>query len=153
MIKNLYNYGKEIMDHFDNPRNVGTLDDSKPTVGKGMVGSPKCGDVFCMYIDVDTDTKVISDVKFKSYGCASAIASASFMTEKVKGKTIEEALKVTNMDIACELKLPKIKIHCSCLAANAFKEAVKDWRRKNEELDDKGQSKDGQKSVDFQSST
>jgi len=128
----IYNYSEKIIDHFENPRNVGTLDDKKQTVGKGMVGSPRCGDVFVMYINVDQKTKIINDVKFKTYGCGSAISSASLMTEKIKGKTVDEALKITNTDIAKELELPKIKIHCSCLATDAFKAAVEDWKKKNE---------------------
>ncbi len=122
-------YGKKVMDHYENPKNVGKLNKDDKTVGTGMVGAPACGDVMRLQINVD-DNGVINEAKFKTYGCGSAIASSSLLTEWVKGKTIEEALKISNQEIADELELPPVKIHCSVLAEDAVKAAVKDYKSK-----------------------
>ena len=118
------------MDHYQNPRNVGSLDSVSDTVGTGMVGAPACGDVMRLQISVDEDG-IIQDAKFKTYGCGSAIASSSLLTEWVKGKKLEEARQITNTDIANELALPPVKIHCSVLAEDAIKAAIEDYRYKN----------------------
>lgn len=122
-------YSKKVIDHYENPRNVGTMNTEERSVGTGMVGAPACGDVMRLQIEVD-GTGVIQDAKFKTYGCGSAIASSSLLTEWVKGKTIEEALKITNKDIAEELELPPVKIHCSVLAEDAVKAAIEDYQTK-----------------------
>lgn len=122
-------YGKKVLDHYENPRNVGSLDKSDLQVGTGMVGAPACGDVMKLQIKVN-DKGVIEDAKFKTYGCGSAIASSSLLTEKVIGKTIEEAQKIKNTEIVEELSLPPVKIHCSVLAEDAIKAALKDYRSK-----------------------
>jgi nitrogen fixation NifU-like protein len=124
-------YSDKVIDHYENPRNVGALDKSDPTVGTGMVGAPACGDVMKLQIKVDDDTGVITDARFKTYGCGSAIASSSLVTEWVKGKTLDEAAGIKNSDIAEELALPPVKIHCSILAEDAIKAAVEDYRQKH----------------------
>lgn len=123
-------YHAKVLDHYSNPRNVGSLDKNDTDVGTGLVGAPACGDVMRLQIKVDEDTGVISDVKFKTFGCGSAIASSSYVTELVKGKTLEEALEVKNTAIAKELSLPPVKLHCSMLAEDAIKSAVKDYKSK-----------------------
>jgi nitrogen fixation NifU-like protein len=122
-------YSEKLIDHYENPRNVGTLDQSDESVGTGMVGAPACGDVMRLQIKVNKEG-VIEDAKFKTYGCGSAIASSSLVTEWVKGKTVEDAAKITNAEIAEELALPPVKIHCSILAEDAVKAAIDDYRAK-----------------------
>ena len=124
-------YSSKVIDHYENPRNVGKfeIDD---TVGTGMVGAPACGDVMKLQIKVDNDTGIITDAKFKTYGCGSAIASSSLVTEWVKGKTLDEAGSIKNSQIAEELALPPVKIHCSILAEDAIKAAVEDYRKKHD---------------------
>jgi nitrogen fixation NifU-like protein len=124
-------YSDKVIDHYENPRNVGKLDDSSKNVGTGMVGAPACGDVMRLQIQVN-DKGVIEDAKFKTYGCGSAIASSSLLTEWVKGKNIDEAEQIKNTEIAEELALPPVKIHCSVLAEDAIKAAVRDVREKQE---------------------
>jgi len=126
-------YGEKVIDHYENPRNVGTLDTSATNVGTGMVGAPACGDVMRLQIKVN-DNGVIEDAKFKTYGCGSAIASSSLLTEWVKGKTLEQASEIRNVQIAEELALPPVKIHCSVLAEDAIKAAIADLRKKRGEL-------------------
>ncbi len=125
-------YSEKLLDHFKNPKNVGTLDKSKKTVGTGLVGAPECGDVMRLQIEVDESTNMIKDAKFKTFGCGSAIASSSLATEWLKGKSIDDALKIDNMAIVEELALPPVKIHCSVLAEDAIKSAIKDYKDKNE---------------------
>ena len=125
-------YSEKVLDHYENPRNVGKLDDSDDKVGTGMVGAPACGDVMRLQIRVN-DEGVIEDAKFKTYGCGSAIASSSLLTEWVKGKKLDEAEQIKNTQIAEELALPPVKIHCSVLAEDAIKAAVKDLRDKQEQ--------------------
>lgn len=125
-------YGEKVIDHYENPRNVGTLDTSAVNVGTGMVGAPACGDVMRLQIQVN-DQGVIEDAKFKTYGCGSAIASSSLLTEWVKGKTLDEAALIKNVAIAEELALPPVKIHCSVLAEDAIKAAINDLRKKRGE--------------------
>ena len=122
-------YGKKVLDHYENPRNVGSMDKDDPQVGTGMVGAPACGDVMKLQIKVNDDG-VIEDAKFKTYGCGSAIASSSLLTEWVRGKTIEQAGEIKNTAIVEELSLPPVKIHCSVLAEDAIKAAVTDYRSK-----------------------
>lgn len=122
-------YSQKLMDHYEHPRNVGTLDKNADNVGTGMVGAPACGDVMRLQIQVN-DQGVIEDAKFKTYGCGSAIASSSLVTEWVKGKTLDEAGQLTNSQIAEELALPPVKIHCSILAEDAIKAAIEDYRSK-----------------------
>lgn len=124
-------YSDKVIDHFHNPRNVGTLDKESKTVGTGLVGAPECGDVMRLQIEVDEATGVIKDAKFKTFGCGSAIASSSLATEWLKGKTLDEATRIDNMDIVEELALPPVKIHCSVLAEDAIKAAIKDYQTKN----------------------
>ena len=124
-------YSEKVLDHFTNPRNVGVLDKSKKNVGTGLVGAPECGDVMRLQIEVDEETGTIRDAKFKTFGCGSAIASSSLATEWLKGKSMEEAMKIDNMDIVEELALPPVKIHCSVLAEDAIKAAIKDYQSKN----------------------
>ena len=124
-------YSDKVIDHYSNPRNVGTLDKDKNTVGTGLVGAPECGDVMRLQIEVDEETKTIKDAKFKTFGCGSAIASSSLATEWLKGKSVEDALKIDNMEIVEELALPPVKIHCSVLAEDAIKSAINDYRTKN----------------------
>ena len=123
-------YSDKVIDHYTNPRNVGTLDKSQNSVGTGLVGAPECGDVMRLQIQVDTNN-VITDAKFKTFGCGSAIASSSLATEWLKGKSIDDALTIDNMDIVEELALPPVKIHCSVLAEDAIKSAINDFRVKN----------------------
>jgi nitrogen fixation NifU-like protein len=124
-------YSDKVVDHYENPRNVGTLDKSSAEVGTGLVGAPECGDVMRLQIKVNPETQVIEDAKFKTFGCGSAIASSSLATEWVKGKTVAEALTITNTDIVKELALPPVKIHCSVLAEDAIRAAIGDWKKKN----------------------
>ena len=124
-------YSDKVIDHYSNPRNVGTLDKSKKNVGTGLVGAPECGDVMRLQIEVDEATNTITDAKFKTFGCGSAIASSSLATEWLKGKSIDEALAIDNMEIVEELALPPVKIHCSVLAEDAIKSAISDYRVKN----------------------
>lgn len=123
-------YSDKVIDHYTNPRNIGTLDKAKNSVGTGLVGAPECGDVMRLQIDVD-DNGVITDAKFKTFGCGSAIASSSLATEWLKGKTVDDAVKIDNMEIVEELALPPVKIHCSVLAEDAIKAAINDYRSKN----------------------
>ena len=123
-------YSEKVLDHYENPRNVGKMDITDPTVGTGMVGAPACGDVMKLQIKVEDD--VITDAKFKTYGCGSAIASSSLLTEWVKGKTLGQAKDIKNTDIVEELNLPPVKIHCSVLAESAIKSAIKDYMDKKE---------------------
>ncbi len=124
-------YSEKVMEHFHNPRNVGTLDKSNKNVGTGLVGAPECGDVMRLQIEVDEESGVIKDAKFKTFGCGSAIASSSLATEWLKGKSLDEAMKIDNIDIVEELALPPVKIHCSVLAEDAIKAAIKDYQQKN----------------------
>ena len=124
-------YSDKVIDHYSNPKNVGTLDKSKKNVGTGLVGAPECGDVMRLQIEVDGETGMISDAKFKTFGCGSAIASSSLATEWLKGKSVDEALTIDNMTIVEELNLPPVKIHCSVLAEDAIKAAINDYRQKN----------------------
>jgi len=123
-------YSDLVLDHYTNPRNVGTLDKSKPNVGTGLVGAPECGDVMRLQIEVDDATGIIKDAKFKTFGCGSAIASSSVATEWLKGKSVNEAITIDNMQIVEELNLPPVKIHCSVLAEDAIKAAINDYRQK-----------------------
>jgi len=125
-------YSDKVLDHYENPRNVGTMDNADKDVGTGMVGAPACGDVMRLQIKV-SDEGVIEDAKFKTYGCGSAIASSSLLTEWVKGKTLEEAQQIKNSEIAEELALPPVKVHCSVLAEDAIKAAVNDYAQKQDE--------------------
>ncbi|MAU42648.1 MAG: Fe-S cluster assembly scaffold IscU [Proteobacteria bacterium] len=124
-------YSEKVIDHYENPRNVGSLDKEDPNVGTGMVGAPACGDVMKLQIKVD-QKGIIKEAKFKTYGCGSAIASSSLITEWVKGKSVEEAAKIRNTEIASELSLPPVKIHCSILAEDAIKAAVEDYKKKSD---------------------
>ncbi|NQW78475.1 MAG: Fe-S cluster assembly scaffold IscU [Chitinophagaceae bacterium] len=124
-------YSNKVIDHYSNPKNVGTLDKASKSVGTGLVGAPECGDVMRLQIEVDEATGLITDAKFKTFGCGSAIASSSLATEWLKGKTIDEAVKIDNMDLVEELSLPPVKIHCSVLAEDAIKAAINDFRVKN----------------------
>lgn len=122
-------YSDKVLDHYENPRNVGRMDSEVSNVGTGMVGAPACGDVMRLQIKVEND--IITDAKFKTYGCGSAIASSSLLTEWVKGKSLDQAMKITNTDIAEELSLPPVKIHCSVLAEDAIKAAINDYKEKS----------------------
>ena len=124
-------YSEKVVDHYEHPRNVGTLDKTSDAVGTGLVGAPECGDVMRLQIRVNPETQVIEDAKFKTFGCGSAIASSSLATEWVKGKTVAEALAISNTDIVKELALPPVKIHCSVLAEDAIRAAIGDWKKKN----------------------
>src|SRR3954467_10259035 len=124
-------YSEKVIDHYQNPKNVGTLDKSSKNVGTGLVGAPECGDVMRLQIEVDDATGVITDAKFKTFGCGSAIASSSLATEWLKGKTVDQAVQIDNMDLVEELNLPPVKIHCSVLAEDAIKAAINDYRVKN----------------------
>ena len=124
-------YSDKVVDHYENPRNVGAMDKSSSEVGTGLVGAPECGDVMRLQIKVNPETHVIEDAKFKTFGCGSAIASSSLATEWVKGKTVAEALSIKNTDIVKELALPPVKIHCSVLAEDAIHAAISDWKKKN----------------------
>ena len=121
-------YSESVIEHYERPKNVGTLDKSKPNVGTGLVGAPECGDV--MRLQIEVEDGVIKDAKFKTFGCGSAIASSSLATEWLKGKSLDEAVKIDNMDIVEELSLPPVKIHCSVLAEDAIKAAINDYRKK-----------------------
>lgn len=124
-------YSDKVIDHYSNPRNIGTLDKGSKSVGTGLVGAPECGDVMRLQIEVDDETGMIRDAKFKTFGCGSAIASSSLATEWLKGKSLDDAMKIDNMDIVEELALPPVKIHCSVLAEDAIKAAINDYRVKN----------------------
>ncbi len=126
-------YSDKVLDHYKNPRNVGSLAKDDPNVGTGLVGAPECGDVMKLQMQINPETAVIEDAKFKTFGCGSAIASSSLATEWVKGKTVDEALKIKNTQIVKELNLPPVKIHCSVLAEDAIKAAIGDWKRKHGE--------------------
>jgi len=123
-------YSKKVIDHYENPRNVGTLDKSNENVGTGLVGAPACGDVMRLQVLVDAEG-LIKDAKFKTYGCGSAIASSSLVTERIKGRTIDEALEIKNTEIVEHLSLPPVKIHCSVLAEDAIRAAIEDYKKKN----------------------
>ena len=124
-------YSEKVLDHYSNPKNVGTLDKSKPNVGTGLVGAPECGDV--MRLQIQVEDGIITDAKFKTFGCGSAIAASSLATEWLKGKSLDEAVTIDNMDLVEELNLPPVKIHCSVLAEDAIKAAINDYRVKNGE--------------------
>jgi nitrogen fixation NifU-like protein len=124
-------YSDKVIDHYNNPRNVGQLDKSSTEVGTGLVGAPECGDVMRLQIRVNPETQVIEEAKFKTFGCGSAIASSSLATEWIKGRTVEDALAIKNTDIVKELSLPPVKIHCSVLAEDAIRAAIGDWKKKN----------------------
>jgi nitrogen fixation NifU-like protein len=124
-------YSDKVVDHYNNPRNVGTLDKGAQEVGTGLVGAPECGDVMRLQIKVNPDTQVIEEAKFKTFGCGSAIASSSLATEWIKGRTVDDALAIKNTDIVKELSLPPVKIHCSVLAEDAIRAAIGDWKKKN----------------------
>ena len=123
-------YSDKVIDHYNNPRNVGSMDKNSDDVGTGLVGAPECGDVMKLQIKVNRETNVIEEAKFKTFGCGSAIASSSLATEWVKGKTVDQALSIKNMDIVKELSLPPVKIHCSVLAEDAIRAAIGDWKKK-----------------------
>ena len=123
-------YSDKVLDHYNHPRNVGSLDKSSSNVGTGMVGAPECGDVMKLQVKVNPETGVIEDAKFKTFGCGSAIASSSLATEWLKGKTVDQALEIKNTDIVNELALPPVKIHCSVLAEDAIKAAISDYKSK-----------------------
>jgi nitrogen fixation NifU-like protein len=125
-------YSDKVLDHYSNPRNVGTLDKSDPNVGTGVVGAPECGDVMKLQLKI-SDAGVVEDAKFKTFGCGSAIASSSYVTELVKGKTVDEVLEIRNTHIVEELSLPPVKIHCSVLAEDGIKAAIADWKKKRHE--------------------
>src|SRR6266849_94575 len=125
-------YSEKVLDHYNNPRNVGSLDKQDPNVGTGMVGAPECGDVMKLQLRVNESTGLIEDAKFKTFGCGSAIASSSLATEWVKGKTVDEALAIKNTEIVKELALPPVKIHCSVLAEDAIRAAIGDWKKKQD---------------------
>ena len=131
-------YSDKVIDHYNNPRNVGSMDKSSTDVGTGLVGAPECGDVMKLQIKVNRETNVIEDAKFKTFGCGSAISSSSLATEWVKGKTVDEALSIKNMDIVKELSLPPVKIHCSVLAEDAIRAAIGDWKKKNNVTEEAG---------------
>jgi nitrogen fixation NifU-like protein len=123
-------YSDKVIDHYNHPRNVGSLSKEDPSVGTGLVGAPECGDVMKLQMKINPQTQVIEEAKFKTFGCGSAIASSSLATEWVKGKTVDEALSIKNTDIVRELSLPPVKIHCSVLAEDAIKAAIGDWKKK-----------------------
>jgi len=125
-------YSDKVIDHYNNPSNVGNLDKKDPSVGTGLVGAPECGDVMKLQIKINPETQVIEDAKFKTFGCGSAIASSSLATEWVKGRTVDEALTIKNTEIVKELNLPPVKIHCSVLAEDAIKAAVRDYKQKQQ---------------------
>ena len=124
-------YSDKVIDHYENPRNVGTLDKNDPNVGTGLVGAPACGDVMRLQLKI-TDEGIIEDAKFKTFGCGSAIASSSLVTEWVKGKTVDQAMTISNKEVAKELSLPPVKIHCSVLAEDAIKAAIEDFKKKRQ---------------------
>jgi len=124
-------YSDKVVDHYNNPRNVGMLDKTSGDVGTGLVGAPECGDVMRLQIRVNPETQVIEEARFKTFGCGSAIASSSLATEWIKGRTVDDALAIKNTDIVKELSLPPVKIHCSVLAEDAIRAAIGDWKKKN----------------------
>ena len=126
-------YSDKVLDHYNNPRNVGSMDKTSPDVGTGMVGAPECGDVMKLQVKVNPATGIIEDAKFKTFGCGSAIASSSLATEMLKGKTVDEALEIKNTEIVNELSLPPVKIHCSVLAEDAIKAAITDYKNKKQQ--------------------
>ncbi|MCE2487494.1 MAG: Fe-S cluster assembly scaffold IscU [Desulfurellaceae bacterium] len=130
-------YTDKVLEHYENPKNVGSFAKDDDNVGTGVVGAPECGDVMKLQLKINPDTEVIEDARFKTFGCGSAIASSSYVTELVKGKTIEEAYEIKNTEIVKELSLPPVKIHCSVLAEDAIKSAVADWRERDDKADDK----------------
>jgi nitrogen fixation NifU-like protein len=125
-------YSEKVIDHYQHPRNVGTLDPNDPTVGTGLVGAPECGDVMRLQLKINPETGMIEDAKFKTFGCGSAIASSSLATEMIKGKSVDEAYSIKNTEIVKELNLPPVKIHCSVLAEDAIKAAIEDFKKKRE---------------------
>lgn len=129
-------YSDKVIDHYNNPRNVGSLDKKDPNVGTGLVGAPECGDVMKLQIKIDPETNIIEEAKFKTFGCGSAIASSSLATEWLKGRSVDEALAIKNTEIVKELNLPPVKIHCSVLAEDAIKAAVKDYQTKQSQTDE-----------------
>jgi nitrogen fixation NifU-like protein len=129
-------YSEKILDHYSNPRNVGSFDAQDPTIGTGLVGAPECGDVMKLQIKVNPDTGVIEDAKFKTFGCGSAIASSSLATEWLKGKTVDEAMGIKNTEIVEELALPPVKVHCSVLAEDAIKAAIKNYQEKHDSVEE-----------------
>lgn len=133
-------YSNKVLDHYNHPRNVGSLDKNDPQVGTGMVGAPECGDVMKLQVKVNPETGIIDEAKFKTFGCGSAIASSSLATEWLKGKTVDEALAIKNTEIVNELSLPPVKIHCSVLAEDAIKAAISDYKKKQAERQDIGAS-------------
>jgi len=133
-------YGPKVIDHFNNPRNVGALDKNDPNVGTGVVGAPECGDVMKLQLKIN-EANVVEDAKFKTFGCGSAIASSSLATEWVKGKTVEEVLQIKNTDIVNELALPPVKIHCSVLAEDAIRAAIADYKKKQVQTSGTGDAK------------
>jgi nitrogen fixation NifU-like protein len=140
-------YGDKVLDHYENPRNVGTLDKNDPNVGTGLVGAPACGDVMRLQVKISDDGK-IEDARFKTFGCGSAIASSSLVTEWVKGKSVDEAMTIKNTQIAKELALPPVKIHCSVLAEDAIKAAIADWKKKKKGLAPKAEQKPEETRID-----
>src|SRR5207249_2186606 len=132
-------YSTKVIDHYENPRNVGSMPKDDPNIGTGLVGAPECGDVTKLQVKVNPETGVIDDAKFKTFGCGSAIASSSLATEWLKGKTVDEALAIKNTDIVNELALPPVKIHCSVLAEDAIKAAIADYKKKQGESSEKAQ--------------
>ena len=137
-------YSSKVIDHYENPRNVGSLPKDDPHVGTGLVGAPECGDVMKLQVKVNPDTGIIDDAKFKTFGCGSAIASSSLTTEWLKGKTIDQALAIKNTDIVNELSLPPVKIHCSVLAEDAIRAAIADYRKKQATEDKADEEKQAQ---------
>ena len=129
-------YSNKVLDHYNHPRNVGSLDKNDPNVGTGMVGAPECGDVMKLQIKINPETEVIEDAKFKTFGCGSAIASSSLATEWLKGRTVDEALEIKNTAIVKELNLPPVKIHCSVLAEDAIRAAIRDYQQKNAQTEE-----------------
>jgi nitrogen fixation protein NifU and related proteins len=129
-------YSDKVLDHYSNPRNVGSFDAKDPTIGTGLVGAPECGDVMKLQIKVNPDTGIIEDAKFKTFGCGSAIASSSLATEWLKGKTVDEAMGIKNTEIVEELALPPVKVHCSVLAEDAIKAAIKNYQEKQETVEE-----------------
>jgi nitrogen fixation NifU-like protein len=132
-------YSDKVIDHYNNPRNVGSLDKKDPSVGTGLVGAPECGDVMKLQIRINPETQIIEDAKFKTFGCGSAIASSSLATEWLKGRSVDEALAIKNVSIVKELNLPPVKIHCSVLAEDAIKAAVRDYQHKQSAVDTKAE--------------
>lgn len=130
-------YTNKVLEHYEKPKNVGSFAKDEDNVGTGVVGAPECGDVMKLQLKINPDTEVIEDARFKTFGCGSAIASSSYVTELVKGKTVEEAYEIKNTEIVKELSLPPVKIHCSVLAEDAIKSAVADWREKGDKSDER----------------